>query len=105
MSDSSYGDLLVSLDQYYRVGERSGPGYDRGRYNMTNDYSLIIHDVSVEDEGTYICEVSDFETGRVFRNYTNVTVTGMCYSADINLINISYISCQGNNWLCTSTFY
>eukprot|EP00057_Strongylocentrotus_purpuratus_P025216 XP_011679690.1 PREDICTED: uncharacterized protein LOC105445624 [Strongylocentrotus purpuratus] len=75
VSDSSYGDLLVVLDQYYQVGERSGPGYDEGRYNMTNDYSLIIHDVSVEDEGRYICEVSDFETGQVFRNYTNVTVT------------------------------
>ena len=79
MSDSPYGDLLVALDQHYQVGERSGPGYDEGRYNMTNDYSLIIHDVSVEDEGRYICEISDFETGQVFRNYTEVTVTGMCY--------------------------
>eukprot|EP00057_Strongylocentrotus_purpuratus_P015729 XP_011670203.1 PREDICTED: uncharacterized protein LOC105441089 [Strongylocentrotus purpuratus] len=75
VSDSSYGDLLVALDQYYQVGERSGPGYDEGRFNMTNDFSLLIHDVTVKDEGRYICEVSDFETGVVFRNYTDVTVT------------------------------
>ncbi|XP_011679692.1 uncharacterized protein LOC105445625 [Strongylocentrotus purpuratus] len=75
LSDSSSIDLLVVLDQYYQVGKRSGPGYDAGRYNVTNDFSLLIHDVSVKDEGRYICEVSDFETGRVFRNYTNVTVT------------------------------
>ena len=88
MSDSSSINLLVVLDQYYQVGKRSGPGYDAGRYNVTNDFSLLIHDVSVKDEGRYICEVSDFETGRVFRNYTNVTVTGMYYSADNKLINI-----------------
>eukprot|EP00057_Strongylocentrotus_purpuratus_P006280 XP_011660754.1 PREDICTED: uncharacterized protein LOC105436663 [Strongylocentrotus purpuratus] len=75
LSDSSSINLLVVLDQHYQVGERSGPGYDEGRFNITNDYSLLIHDVSVEDEGRYICEVSDFETGQVLRNYTNVTVT------------------------------
>lgn len=76
-SDSSSSDLLLVKRQFYPVGKKSGPGYDEGRFNITNDYSLLIHNVSVEDEGRYICNVADLKIGRVFSNYTNVAVIGM----------------------------
>ena len=77
MSDSSSSDLLPVKHRLYPVGKRSGQAYDGGRFNITDDYSLVIHDVSVEDGGRYICSVADLKTGQVFRNYTNVAVTGM----------------------------
>ena len=65
---------LVTLDLYENVGKRTGPGYDEGRFNITEDYSLVIKIINYEDEGTYTCEVTDLILGRVFRNSTIVTV-------------------------------
>ena len=65
------GELIVFLDIYYADGSRGGLGYTSGRFNITDDYSLVIKDVAVEDEGRYTCEVSDFLLGTVFRNYTH----------------------------------
>ena len=64
---------LVTLDLHGNIGERSGLGYDEGRFNITENYSLVIQDIGHEDEGTYICAVTD---GRVFRNTTIVKVIG-----------------------------
>ena len=65
---------LVTLDLYDNVGERTGSGYEEGRFNITDDYSLIIKDISYEDGGIYICEVTDLSLGRVFRSNTIVTI-------------------------------
>ena len=61
---------------YYAAGEKQGKGYDEGLFDVTTELSLIIKNVSIPDEGRYFCEVSDFETGILFRNYTDVTVFG-----------------------------
>ena len=64
------------LDNHFNVGERVGPGYDEGRFNISEDYSLVIEDVEIEDEGRYFCEASDTKTGRNSLNYSDVTVFG-----------------------------
>ena len=90
-NESSSSNLLVALHQYILVGERSGPGYDEGRFNITNDYSLLIHDVSVKDEGKYTCKVADLELNRVFLNHTNVNVLHCWYN--VQLLSIS-MNCE-----------
>ena len=59
-------------------GERSGDGYadGAGRFDLTDDYALIIENVTTEDEGKFICQVSDTSAGATRENYTVVTVIG-----------------------------
>ncbi|XP_041469928.1 uncharacterized protein LOC121419539 [Lytechinus variegatus] len=49
------------------------PAYATGRYNLTGDFSLVVHDVDDDDAGRYICRLSDFR-GYILRNYTQATV-------------------------------
>ena len=71
----STAERLVAIDQYDKVGERSGEGYELGLFNITNDFSLVIYEVKAQDEGRYYCEVSDVKTGTRFRDHTDVTVS------------------------------
>ena len=68
----------MSLD-LFSVGKRYGPGYEAGMFNITDDYSLVIKDVKVQDEGIYICSFSDYQTGIIFRNSTRVSVQGKTF--------------------------
>ena len=84
---SSTAVYVVILDLEYNKGRRSGPGFVEGRFDMTDNYTLVINDVMVKDEGRYFCEVSDHESGTLYRNYTDVQVIGKlsfrilsCYS-------------------------
>ena len=65
---------VVILDLQNQKGERSGPGYDTGRFNITDEFALVISEVKIEYEGRYYCEVSDNILGAVFRNHTDVAV-------------------------------
>ena len=67
-------DAIIGLDLHFNTGVKFGNGYDKGSYDITPDYSLIIENVSRSDDGLYYCEVSDFETGALYRNQTRVTV-------------------------------
>ncbi|XP_041469929.1 uncharacterized protein LOC121419540 [Lytechinus variegatus] len=49
------------------------PAYATGRYNLTEDFSLVVHDVEDDDAGRYICTLSDFR-GFILTNYTQATV-------------------------------
>ena len=53
-------------------GMRDGVGYGNGdgRFNISDDYALIIENVTTEDEGRYICLVSDRSAGATRQNYT-----------------------------------
>ena len=73
---SSTAVYVIILDLQYNKGQRSGPGYEEGRFYMTDNYTLIIEEVRVDDEGRYFCEVSDDLLGKIFRNYTDVAVVG-----------------------------
>ena len=72
--DYQTADRVVILDLQNQKGVRSGPGYDSGRFNITDEFSLVISEVRVVDEGRYYCEVSDNLLGVVFRNHTDVEV-------------------------------
>ena len=69
-------DTLVSMDLSRRVAERSGPVYEEGLFNITSEYSLLINDVKILHEDSYFCEVTDFDTGHLFRNVTRLNVFG-----------------------------
>nr|XP_054760777.1 obscurin-like protein 1 [Lytechinus pictus] len=49
------------------------PSYGIGKYNLTEDFSLVIHDVEDDDAGRYICRLSDFR-GYELSNHTVATV-------------------------------
>ena len=70
-TDAGVTDLVI-LDN---KGQRTNLT-DDDRFNVTDDFSLIIDGVKAGDEGEYICEVLDFATGTISRNETTVTVVG-----------------------------
>ena len=73
-NDSATAEPLVILDLHFNNGLKGGKGYDDGNVDITYDYTLIIKDVTEQDEGRYICEVSDFLSGMLFRNHTDVQI-------------------------------
>ena len=81
-NQSGYFERIVTLENYLNNGSRTGLGYETGRFEVTNNFSLVINNVKYEDEGRYLCEVLDVATGHVFGNHTDVTVTGK----NINLL-------------------
>ena len=68
-------DILIMLS-LYNEWRKAGPGYIEGLFDVDTNFSLIIWDVSVEDQGDYFCEVLDLNTGRSFWNSTVVSVFG-----------------------------
>ena len=77
-STASTAKTIVMLDNHFNAGQRVGAGYDEGRFNISEDFSLVIEDVQVADEGRYFCEGSDSKTGRNFLNHSDVSVYGKC---------------------------
>ena len=53
-----------------------GPGYDSGLYNVTNEFSLVINTIAIENTDRYFCEVRDMATRTLFNNHTDVTIFG-----------------------------
>ena len=74
--DDSIGVPIVMLNVTDGNFERSGLGYNEGRFNISRDYSLILKDVSFQDEGRYICKVLDAETGLYRSNHTDLSIRG-----------------------------
>ena len=58
------------------TGEEVGGANEDGRFNITYDLSLIIKYSGVHDEGRYICEVIDMNTGFLYSSETNLAVQG-----------------------------
>ena len=70
----------MQLDTYFDVGSRCGPGVVEGRFNISDDFSLIINPVKMHDGGRYSCQVSDIASGMTYSNHTDVTVYGKLLS-------------------------
>eukprot|EP00057_Strongylocentrotus_purpuratus_P012873 XP_011667347.1 PREDICTED: uncharacterized protein LOC105439723 [Strongylocentrotus purpuratus] len=70
-ADLATGTNLVTWYPPPRVV--SGSGYVSGKYNLTEDFSLVIHNVTDDDAGRYICRISNFN-GFILRNFTEATV-------------------------------
>ena len=68
--------ILISYSRIRGFWEKEGPGYDSGLYNITNDFSLIINSVMVEDDDHFMCELVVEGNIVPFQNSTNVTVFG-----------------------------
>ena len=47
-----------------------------GSYDIDDYYSLIIENVTVEDNGRFFCEMVTLDTNENFNNETNVLVFG-----------------------------
>lgn len=59
----------------WHVGAKSGPRYSDGSYDIDDNYSLIIKNVSTADAGRIYCTVSNY-IGILIDNYTDVSVAG-----------------------------
>ena len=75
-SDSSRRSV-VALILHENVHDRIWPVEDKVSFNISEDFSLIINNVSVEKEGQYICEVEVSATRTMLSNSTIVSVYGM----------------------------
>ena len=73
-------DKIIEFYLDSNPGTRSGPGFDEGLYDITANFSLIIHNVEIQNEDRYYCVVLgiDTDTGslRHLWNYTDVNVIG-----------------------------
>ena len=65
---------------------KSGTCVDDGSCDIDDtDFSLIIRNVSFQDEGRYICEVSNYK-GILIHNCTDVLIYGMLNLSDLHKI-------------------
>ncbi|XP_063961088.1 uncharacterized protein LOC129268034 [Lytechinus pictus] len=97
------GDTLVYLDMYFNIGKRSGKGVDEGRFNISDDFSLLIEPVVMQDGGRYSCIVSDLASGNSCDNYTDVTVYVYANTTNTNFVTIK--QCEDLTNLNQSTAY
>ncbi|XP_041472541.1 uncharacterized protein LOC121421807 [Lytechinus variegatus] len=97
------GDTLVHLDTYFDIGKRSGKGVDEGRFNISDDYSLLIDPVMMKDGGRYSCIVSDIASGGSYKNCTEVTVYVYANTTNTNFVTIE--QCEDLTNLNQSTAY
>ena len=67
---------LVSLSLTNGNMARSGWGYDGDRFNISDDYSLVLKDVMIWDGGRYFCTVFDPALRISPYSHTNVMVFG-----------------------------
>ncbi|XP_063959097.1 uncharacterized protein LOC135154837 [Lytechinus pictus] len=65
-------NLLIWVDRD-GVGQISGPCTEDSRYGMASNYTLTIRDARIEDEGRYICRVSNY-LGILIYNQTDVKI-------------------------------
>ncbi|XP_063961086.1 uncharacterized protein LOC135155550 [Lytechinus pictus] len=97
------GDTLVHLDIYFDTGKRSGKGVDEGRFNTSDDFSLLIEPVIIQDYGRYSCIVSDIASGNSYQNYTDVTVYVYANTTSTNFVTIK--QCEDLTNLNQSTVF
>ena len=67
---------LILFSPNVNGSNKEGPGYESGFYDVTEDFSLVINNVTIENEDTYICTVHDVTTKTLFSNETEVNVFG-----------------------------
>ena len=68
--------ILLVYQHHDNMWMKAGYGYAEGIYDVEANFSLIINDVMIENDGYYFCEILDVDTGRSFANKTRVEVFG-----------------------------
>ncbi|XP_063960354.1 uncharacterized protein LOC135155388 isoform X2 [Lytechinus pictus] len=101
--DESGGDTIVHLDMYFHIGSRCGKGFEEGRFNISDDFSLLIEPVMMQDGGLYSCIVTDIASGSSYKNYTDVTVYVYANTTNTNFVTIK--QCEDLTNLNQSTAY
>ena len=81
LSSSNDRRPLVMIDMYIKVGNKVWPHNEENVYDITDDFSLVIYNVKIKDEGRYICEITELETDRQYQSETNLTVFGKCFNS------------------------
>ena len=64
-----------NLIKWVKGGSTSGTCVLDGLCYMNDDFSLIIRNITVSDQGTYTCGVTNY-TGYLIHNFTEVNVFG-----------------------------
>ena len=62
----SSAEEIITLVIFMNAGDRNGPGYDAGTFNISNNYSLVIHDVQIANEGRYFCAVTTLDDSIIY---------------------------------------
>ena len=70
--------------------KKSGPGYDSGSYDITNNFSLIINSVSVEDNDQFTCEIVYLD-GQNAQKSLNVSVFSKCALVGSSLVSSTIV--------------
>ena len=68
-------DRLVEISFLSGTKEKAGEGYKSGSYDIHDNYSLIIANVSVADNDNFFCEIVTVHN-EIYNNQTNVNVFG-----------------------------
>ena len=82
-STLSTGETVVTMSILGGTKIKSGTGYGSGLYDVDDELSLIINNVSVEDNDNFFCEISEEGTGDLSHNQTYVAVFGKWNIFDI----------------------
>ena len=72
----STAQIVVTIGLLSETITKWGAGYEAGLYDIDDDFSLIIKNASLEDNGNFFCEISEKGTGALSHNRTNVVVFG-----------------------------
>ncbi|XP_030834636.1 uncharacterized protein LOC105439593 [Strongylocentrotus purpuratus] len=67
----------IDLISWAYEEEISGSCVNNKACHMTDDYSLVIEDARMADQGRYICRVSNY-LGILIHNFTDVKIYGTC---------------------------
>ena len=67
---------LVIYKHYNNEWSKFGPGYNGGLYDIHVNFSLVIHNVTIQDNGSFFCEILDKVIGQNYWNVTDVLVYG-----------------------------
>ena len=70
-------DIVIAL-QLLPNGEfiKAGQGDDDELYDISDNFSLIIIESTIDNNGNYFCDVLDLDSGQPIVNNTNVIVFG-----------------------------
>ncbi|XP_063959772.1 uncharacterized protein LOC135155088 [Lytechinus pictus] len=65
-------DTLITVETSHHAFKRSG--HLGGFFDITKDNSLVVNNVKILHDGSYTCQVTDYDTGHVFQNTTRLHV-------------------------------
>ncbi|XP_063960217.1 uncharacterized protein LOC135155239 [Lytechinus pictus] len=69
---NSSSELIKGVERY--DGKVHISDNETGKFKITEDYSLFITNVDIEDEGQYICEVLEVYTYEKYKNSSSISV-------------------------------